>query len=304
MTLFYIITAVRCSVCKAKNLPTIDKKTGKKMVQKFGFYRRKSDSKRIQRYHCLRCNLTFSAASKDPAYHQNKRRLNYKILIGASSLNSIRRMAKTYHTTRKTIARKLEFLGICCKKKHQTEIKTPSYQSDHIQFDEIHTIEHTKCKPYVVSVAVCVHSRKILGIAGATAPASGHLAKIAYKKYGYRPDTRRQALMKLFERIKPSVHSKTCFSSDKHPYYKQIVRHYYPNAPYRQMKGATACVAGQGELKKAGKDPLFCINHTFAMLRANINRLIRKTWCTTKDPAMLMHHLYIYMRVHNSRLVA
>ena len=274
------------------------------MVQKFGFYRRKSDSKRIQRYHCLRCNHTFSAASKDPAYHQNKRRLNYKILIGASSLNSIRRMAKTYHTTRKTIARKLEFLGICCKKKHQTEIKTPSYQSDHIQFDEIHTIEHTKCKPYVVSVAVCVHSRKILGIAGATAPASGHLAKIAYKKYGYRPDTRRQALMKLFERIKPSVHSKTYFSSDKHPYYKQIVRHYYPNAPYRQVKGATACVAGQGELKKAGKDPLFCINHTFAMLRANINRLIRKTWCTTKDPAMLMHHLYIYMRVHNSRLVA
>ena len=81
MTLFYIITAVRCSVCKAKNLPTIDEKTGKKMVQKFGFYRRKSDSKRIQRYHCLRCNHTFSAASKDPAYHQNKRRLNYKILI-------------------------------------------------------------------------------------------------------------------------------------------------------------------------------------------------------------------------------
>ena len=107
---------MRCSVCKAKNLPHKHKQTGKKTVQKFGFYRRKSDSKTIQRYKCLRCNHTFSAASKDPAYHQNKRRLNYKILIGASSLNSIRRMAKTYHTTRKTIARKLEFLGICCKK--------------------------------------------------------------------------------------------------------------------------------------------------------------------------------------------
>ena len=220
MTLFYIITAVRCSVCKAKNLPTIDEKTGKKMVQKFGFYRRKSDSKRIQRYKCLRCNHTFSEACKDPAYHQNKRWLNYKVFIGFTSLNSIRRMARTYHTTRKTIARKLEFLGICSKKKHRKELKTPAYQANHIQFDEIHTIEHTKCKPYVVSVAVCVESRKILGMVGATAPASG-----------------------------------------------------------------------QGELKKAGKDPLFCINHTFAMLRANINRLIRKTWCTTKDPAMLMHCL-------------
>ena len=295
---------MRCSVCKAKNLPTIDKKTGKKMIQKFGFYRRKSDSKTIQRYKCLRCNHTFSAACNDPAYNQNKRRLNYKVFVGLASLNSIRRMARTYHTTRKTIARKLEFLGICSKKKHRKEIKTLTYQANHIQFDEIHTIEHTKCKPYVVSVAVCVESRKILGMVGATAPASGQLAKIAYKKYGFRPDKRRQALMQLFEQIKPTVHTNTRFSSDKHPYYKQIVKHYYPNAIYRQVKGSKACVAGQGELKKAGKDPLFCINHTFAMLRANINRLIRKTWCTTKDPAMLMHHLYVYMRVHNSRLVA
>ena len=116
MSLFYIITAVRCSVCKAKNLPTIDKKTGKKMFQKFGFYRRKSDSKTIQRYKCLRCNHTLSAACKDPAYHQNKRRLNYKVFIGLVSLNSIRRIVKTYHTTRKTIARKLDFWVFVIKK--------------------------------------------------------------------------------------------------------------------------------------------------------------------------------------------
>ena len=102
--------------------------------------------------------------------------------------------------------------------------------------------------------------------------------------------------MQLFEQINPTVHINTRFSSDKHPYYKHIVRRYYPNATYRQVKGSKACVAGQGEIKKASKDPLFCINHTFAMLRDNINRLIRKTWYTTKDPVMLMHHLYVYMR--------
>ena len=66
-----------------------------------------------------------------------------------------------------------------------------------------------------------------------------------------------------------------------------------------QIKGSKCCVAGQGELKKRGKDPLFYINHTLAMCRANINRLIRKTWCTTKDPAQLVYHLAIYMHVHN-----
>ena len=124
---FYIIKKVRCSICKAKNLPNRDTKTRKKMVQKFGFYKRKSDSKTIQRYKCLRCNHTFSAAFKDPTYHQNKRWLNYKMFIGFASLNSIRRMAKTYHTTRKTIARKLEFLGISSKKKHHKELETLAY---------------------------------------------------------------------------------------------------------------------------------------------------------------------------------
>ncbi len=32
-----------------------------------------------------------------------------------------------------------------------------------------------------------------------------------------------------------------------------------------------------------GFDPLFFSNHTSAIIRANINRLIRKTWRTTKD---------------------
>ena len=55
-------------------------------------------------------------------------------------------------------------------------------------------------------------------------------------------------------------------------------------------KGEKAAITGQGELKKKQRDPLFSINHTLAMLRANINRLVRRTWCTTK----------IYMDVHNT----
>jgi hypothetical protein len=52
--------------------------------------------------------------------------------------------------------------------------------------------------------------------------------------------------------------------------------------PCPAFKGGKSGVAGQDELKKVGRDPLFWVNHTLAMRRANINRLIRKTWCTTK----------------------
>jgi hypothetical protein len=35
------------------------------------------------------------------------------------------------------------------------------------------------------------------------------------------------------------------------------------------------------------------------MLRANMNRLFRKTWCTTKTPAGLIDHLSLYVGYHN-----
>ena len=54
--------------------------------------------------------------------------------------------------------------------------------------------------------------------------------------------------------------------------------------------------------KKVKFDPLFSLNHTFAMLRANVNRLFRKTWCTTKKPQRLADHLALYALYHNEVL--
>ena len=68
--------------------------------------------------------------------------------------------------------------------------------------------------------------------------------------------------------------------------------------------GGRGCVTGQGELKKLRFDPLFALNHTCAMLRANINRLFRRTWCTTKKKERLEQHLAVYMDFHNRILLA
>ena len=295
---------MRCPICKAKNIKNKDPKTGLKRVQKFGKYYRKSDSKIIQRYKCLLCKTTVSPMTIDPARYQKKRRLNHKIMLMLSSLNSQRRIAKQLNCNLKTVARKLIYLGKKSLIEHKKALQQQQYQAESIQFDELQTIEHTKCKPLAVAVAVTEKTRKILAITVSSMPATGHLSQIAKKKYGYRADDRITGLIALFESIKPVVTAKTTFLSDKHPYYKSVLRYFYPDAPYKQIKGSKSCVAGQGELKKRGKDPLFYINHTLAMLRANINRLIRKTWCTTKDPTQLIYHLAIYMYVHNIYLTA
>jgi hypothetical protein len=78
------------------------------------------------------------------------------------------------------------------------------------------------------------------------------------------------------------------------------VEKFIPGAWYERFKGERGSVAGQGELKKVYRDPLFAINHTCAILRANINRLIRKTWCTTKKKDNLQRHLDLFIAYFNT----
>ena len=200
-----------------------------------------------------------------------------------------------------TVARKLEFLAQQFRLKQDKMIENPHLISA-IQFDELITIEHTKCKPLAVSMAVAEKSRKIIGFRVSQTPATGHLARISRKKYGYRPDCRLEGMNDLFKQLKSTLSPKISIKSDECPFYHGVVKRYFPQANYVQHHSHKSSVAGQGELKKVWKDPLFYINHTFAMLRANINRLVRKTWCTTKKVSRLIDHLTIYMWMHNMKL--
>jgi hypothetical protein len=171
-----------------------------------------------------------------------------------------------------------------------------------MQFDDLETFEHTNCKPVSVLVAVEFKSRWLLGFRCAEMPAKGPLAKISRKKYGMRQDQRKSKRRELFQSLKPLLVEKPCIDSDQNPHYRADVLEFFPQAIYRTYKGRKACVAGQGELKKGGFDPLFSLNHTCAMLRANVNRLIRKTWCTTKKIHRLEMHLNLMSVFHNEMI--
>ena len=273
----------------------------KKNAYKHGTFKRRSDGQRIQRYRCKTCLKSFSQATYDPAYYQKTRHLNYKCKYLLGSNVSMRRAAMILGIHRDTVTQKLMFLAEQCRE----QLIKSEHEYNHIdaiQFDELQTIEHTKCKPLSIAMAVSVSERKILGFQVSKMPATGHLAKISRKKYGIRPDQRKRGLGTLFKALAKRLPPTINIRSDECTYYRSTVNRYFPHATYQQFKGEKGCVHGQGELKKTVRDPLFCINHTFAMLRANINRLIRKTWCTTKKISRLMDHLTLYMWLHNSKL--
>jgi transposase-like protein len=283
----------RCPHCKSQHL------------RSYGSFTRKSDSKKLRRWQCKSCHKTFSDATFSTYYRQHKRRLNRPLRLLLSSGVSQRRSAIILGLTRKTVARKLRSLAIEARLVHQVRLARQRKEDlQSLQLDDLITIEHTKLKPLSLSVLVSKTTRMVLGIEVGVIPAFGHLAKISRRKYGKRKNEHMQKLNELLSTIRPHLPERGKIETDQHKNYPQAIGRCLPGWDHLTFKGKRASVAGQGELKMRGFDPLFCINHTLAMLRANVNRLFRRTWNTTKRPDALSDHLWLFIDFYNSALEA
>ena len=215
---------------------------------------------------------------------------------------SQRRLAKLLKVNRKTVVRKFIFLGVYAA--HFLKEDRHAYEtSDEIEFDDLETFEHSKLKPISVTMAVEAGTRRILGFRVAQMPAKGLLVARSLKKYGPRKDERKQKRQDLFREIKAFVSDTATIKSDENPHYIKDVKMFFPKATHKVFKGRRGCVVGQGELKAGGYDPIFSLNHSFAMFRANINRLFRKTWNTTKLKERLALQIAMYSLYHNLEII-
>ena len=265
-----------------------------------GSYFRKSDSRWIRRYQCRMCCCYFSRATFSDRYHQKVRRINEPLKNLLVSGVSQRRAAKLLRVNPKTVVRRFRFLAEYARNQHQQWLKQYEKKPiDSLQFDDLETSEHTKCKPISVALAIEPQQRKILDFQVSQMPAKGMLVKLARKKYGSRKDQRPQGWDRLMLNLKPYVSTHATFISDDNPHYPRFVKKHHPQVTHTTVKGGRGSIAGQGELKKLRFDPLFSLNHSCAMLRANLNRLFRKTWCMTKNLRGLADHLALYIVYHN-----
>lgn len=288
-----------CPYCFSIN----ETKSAARKTVRAGVYKRQSDGKIVQRFHCLRCDLGFSSATLNLTYGQKKRQLNHQIANLFAVGVSLRDIGRTLKISRSTVARKLQFMGQR-KREELNQWNTKYKPASNVQFDDLETFEHTKCKPVSVTLIVEERTRRIIDFEVSRMPAKGNLAQISVKKYGRRRDERPAARKKLFKRVKKFVDRSATIRSDSNPHYAPDVKRHFPKATHITVIGGRGSSTGQGELKKLKFDPLFSLNHTCAMLRAHINRLFRRTWCTTKRIERLRDHIYIYAMAHNRRLYA
>ena len=216
---------------------------------------------------------------------------------------SLRRIARVLKIDRRTVERKVKFLA---KEALQDQerlldewLRKPGGKLTHIQFDEMETFEHTKCKPLSIALAVDGDSRKILSIEVSQMPAKGLLAKTALRKYGYREDHRAFGLERMFCKLPGLVDPQATLRSDRCPRYPSFVRQHFPEAKHSTTLGGRGCIVGQTELKRKRFDPIFSLNHTAASIRDNLRCMARRTWATTKKIEGLIARLTIYVSYHN-----
>jgi len=283
----------RCPSCLA------DARSGLNL-NRDGFYFRTGDSRHIQRYRCRKCRSRLSDATGSRWFRAKKRRLHEGLRKRFAKLGSIRGEAEVLGVNRKTTARKLVILGEEARDRFERDNRKKEVVRV-IEFDDLETFEHTKCKPLSVTIAVQARTRRILGIEVSQMPAKGLLVERA-KIYGPREDRRGEGRERLFTSLKGLIHPEAVIKSDANPHYPADVKRHFPQARHVTYVSRRGTNQGGGEMKKGGFDPLFGLNHSFASFRMNVTRLLRKTWYTTKRADRLQAHLYLYAEYHNQRL--
>jgi transposase-like protein len=272
-------------------------------VVRSGSYWRKDDSQRIPRFFCHTCLRTFSSSRRTSCFKQKRRTLNRKIKQLLCSGISQRRIALLLGIDRKTVVRKLLFLANEARLERMVFLALlEKTKIEKIQFDEMESFERSKCLPVSIPLVVLPKDRKVLSFRVGKMPAKGLLAATSRRKYGPREDERSVKAHEVFSEIASTVRPDVEITTDKNPKYPVWIASHFPKSKHLTVKGKRGCIVGQGELKKTGFDPLFDLNHSAAMLRANINRLFRRTWCTTKRPDRLEAHIELYVQFHNTVL--
>lgn len=262
-------------------------------LHKKGFYYVRSLRLYRRRFQCLSCQWSFSTQTQSSTFRQKRPDLNVAIRELLLSGLPQRGIARLLRCNKNTVDNKIQWLFLNSKAS-----ATPRKSPKAIFIDEMETIEHTKLKPLTIPLAVS-DDYKLLSIKVGKIPAKGHLSRLSIRKYGQRKNERISAVKRLFENLKTTLISDPEFiHSDEAPIYRALVKRYFPNSIHK-THSSRAQITAKKEMvflnqNKKVFDPLFPINQKCAKLRADIRRLTRRSWCTTKKPENLAKILELY----------
>ena len=211
---------------------------------------------------------------------------------------SLRRTAKNLNVSFMTVYKRFLWLSEVAQNK-QAQFLNSLHDVQEIYLDEMESIEHTKLKPVTIPLIVDQNQR-ILGVSTGVLPAKGLLAEVSVKKYGKRVCESEQKIEQILKELPKNI-TPQIVKSDGKVLYKKMIQKKWKNVLHEAYIRKSDKQIEQPHLKQEKKryDPMFAINQRCAKLRADVNRLIRRSWSTTKRVENLEKHLFIYCCYNN-----
>jgi len=289
--------------CPYSDCPS--RETGRFRWHRRGTFLRKCDGRRVQRFYCHLCRRRFSTQTFRLDYRLHKPALTRRLFVDFVGKVTHRQSARQLGCSRSTVAHRLLLVGRHCRDFHldrlERALRGGRALSGCFQLDELETFEHNRrLAPVTVPVLIEQSTFFVLAADAAPLPARGRLSPenrrkkaLREKRHGKRRSgsraavTRAFALLARFHRRSEPVVVRT----DRKHTYRAILRRLFGDRLDHSRFSS--------KRKRNYGSPLFAIDHTLAMLRDGVSRLVRRSWAAAKQRQRLLLHLWIWIAYRN-----
>lgn len=165
-------------------------------------------------------------------------------------------------------------------------------------FDELETYEHDRrLQPLTIPVLIHRGSRFVVGAEVGRIPARGRLSeydRARLRGREARPNESSIAVERCLMQLRRALPLNGLLEiiTDRKSAYRTLVRRVFPERIAVHARESSKRTRNTGNV-------LFQINHTLAMMRDQISRLVRRTWAASKLRSMLRRHVWIWIAWRN-----
>ncbi len=215
----------------------------------------------------------------------------------------MRQAARILGCSRDTVARLHKKMGHICREYHQIHLQANRGKlSGSFQLDELETFEtHRLVRPVTVPVLIEKHSYYVIHTETAPMAPRGRLHPAAKRKkeadaalHGKRRCGSRKAVMRTFNLLRELLSNDQLLDiqTDRKSTYRSLIHLIFSDCLGSHIRESS-------RRRRDYHNILFPINHTLAMMRDGISRLVRRSWGVCKRRQRLDDHLAIWMAYRN-----
>jgi len=270
-----------------------------------GRFARRVDGRQVQRFRCRSCGRRFSAQSFRLDFRQQKPQVNAALLSLLVSKVTHRQSARVLRVDRKTVHRRLRLWGPALRGWHGVFLRRARAGGGlrgSFSLDELETFEQDRrLQPVTMPVVIHRKTRFVVHLETAALPSRGRLSPpdearrqrmaeaCGRRRSGSRPAVKR--CLEALRAVRPPGALLDLVTDQKRTY-PVLVREVFGNR-------IAAHVQESSRRARNTLNPMFAINHTLAMLRDQVSRLVRRSWGASKRRDQLALHSWVWVAWRN-----